>query len=90
MLNWYLVLPLIYFTCLKINQEEKENIQRQKTEKEMKLAVTKVTTAYEEKLATMKAEQELAIQQCKHYHIFMTFCLYPFVLPLLNSKKFSI
>ena len=56
---------MFVIVLLQINREEKENIQRQ-TEKEIKLAVAKVTSAYEEKLSSLNAEHNLALQQCKY------------------------
>jgi hypothetical protein len=52
------------FLNQQINQEEKESSQRQ-TEKEIKLAVSKVTSVYEEKLSSMKADHDAALQKCK-------------------------
>ena len=58
---------MCYLIRLQICKEEQEN-QAKLIEKEVKVAVAKVTASYEERLSATRAENSLKIQQGKNFH----------------------
>ncbi len=52
------------FVCFQISKEDKEN-QKKEVEREVKAAVAKVTSQYEERLSAARVEHNLKVQQSK-------------------------
>ena len=86
---WNREIFFIYQNSKQINQEEKENVQRQK-EKQIQVEVSKVTSSYEQKLSSLKAEHEAALEQSKLATYFTNnlFFFFSFLLVKSNYKVF--